>query len=182
MWNWTGIYVKNPARQNIKLFVLATVIAIMTTTSSGLCFPLVRLSLERVGTDYETAELQLHNVLHTQESYEVRVFLNQPDANANTPTEGNDHYAGSLFFYGQGEYIDKKGQKISPREPIAQEFDLSPGASNTSPFTLYLDITDNLRKMIDNSEIVVSLVAVDAKGNQIANPDLQFDSISLVTN
>ncbi|NEP11674.1 MAG: hypothetical protein F6K14_15965 [Symploca sp. SIO2C1] len=163
------------------LFVLATVLVMLGMQPSNSSLPVVRLPLEQVKTDYQTAELQFNKVLHTQESYEVRVFLNQPDANAQTPTEGNNHYAGSLFFYGQGQYIDEQGQKFSSRDPRAQEFDLSPRASNTSSFTLYLDITDSLHQFLNDAEISVSLVAVDAEENQITNPDLAFDSISLVT-
>jgi hypothetical protein len=137
------------------------------------------LPIQQVRADYKKADLVFHNVLHTHDSYEVQVFLSHPNADENTSTVGDDSYAGSLFFYGQGSYLEEQGRQISNREMIAHEYDLSPGASNTSPFTLYLDITNKLRQFIGDSEVVISFVAVDSKGHQIANPDFQFDYITL---
>lgn len=165
---------------HLKILLLTMVIAMMTA-SSGFCLPNIKLSLGGVKRDFETAELHFHNVLHTRNSYEVRVFLNHPNADTTTPIEDNKHYAGSLFFYGQGDYIDPSGEILSNRDPRAREFDLSPGASNTSPFPLYLDITESLRQLVtDGSEVTVTFVAIDQQGNPITNPDFTFESLSLV--
>lgn len=147
------------------------------------CSPIVaRFDLNQIEPNFETAELQFHDVRHTRDSFAVRVFLNQPNANASTPIEDNDRFSGSLYFYGQGEYIDATGNKLSAREPIAREFDLSTGASNTSPFTLYLDITDSLRKVVQtHSEVTVSMVSVDMSGNPIEESEFDFRSITLET-
>lgn len=153
----------------------------MMTTSPGSYLSNPRISLEGVKKDFETAELQFNNVLHTRDSYEVRVFLNQPNADASTPIENNRHYAGSLFFYGQGDYIDPSRSIFSSRDPRAQELDLSPGHSNTSPFILYLDITMSLQQLIaDCSEIELTFVAIDQKGKSITNSDFIFKSLELV--
>jgi len=135
--------------------------------------------IQQVRADYKKADLIFHKVLHTHDSYEVKVFLSHLNVDKNISTENDDNYAGSLFFYGQSYYVDEQGNQISPRDPIAQEYDLSPGASNTSPFTLYLDITNKLRQFMGSSEVAISFVAIDAKGHQITNSDFQFDSLSL---
>ncbi|MBW4632352.1 MAG: hypothetical protein KME30_10760 [Iphinoe sp. HA4291-MV1] len=164
------------------MFTLATLTSVMIAFSKFNA-PVAKFSLEHLGKRFETVELQFNDVKHSKDSFEIRVFLNQPDADVNTPLEGNDHFAGSLFVYGQGEYVNETGERISARETRAQEFDLSPGASNTTAFKLYLDITDSLRKMAaKNLEIIVNLVAVDFKGNQIIKPEFDFGSISLITN
>ncbi|MEC4883713.1 MAG: hypothetical protein SAL70_20635 [Scytonema sp. PMC 1070.18] len=164
------------------LFAIILVAATMTISAFGQGSPAIKISLERLNPNYKVAKLEFHNVQHTRNSYEVRVFLNQPDANADTPTEDNAHYAGSLYFYGQGDEYSLDGQKIPNRGLVAQEFDLSPGASNTSPMKLFVDITDSLRQLNNPSEIIVSLVAVDAQGKPMSNPDLHFSSVSVVTN
>lgn len=164
------------------LLAIIAVIAILAVPYMGKSAPVVRVSLADLRSNYGTAKLEFRNVLHTQESYEVRVFLEQPGADASTPTEGNKHYAGSLFFYGQGQYSGVGVEGLSSRTPLAQEFDLSPGASNTSPFTLNLDITSSLRHFANLPQIGVSFVAVDFKGNQIPKPDLEFESVSLIAN
>ena len=158
-----------------------TIAAITTVMIASINFhqPIAKFDLQHLAVDFQTAELQFNEVKHTKNSFELRVFLNQPDANANTNIEENEHFAGSLYFYGQGEYLDSNGQEAT----LTPELDLSPGASNTSPFPLYLDITTNLRKIApENSELTVKLVAVDAHGNEISDQKLDIASISLVTN
>ena len=152
------------------------------TTSYKFAQPVAKFSLQSIENDFKTAELEFNQVRHTKNSFEVRAFLNQPEADANTPLQGNDRFAGSLFFYGQGEYIDETGESLSAQEVLDRGLDLSPGASNVTPFNLYLDITDSLHKIVTNysSEITVKLVCVDSRGNQITHPDLKLDSISLV--
>ncbi len=164
------------------MFVLATLTSVMIVFSN-FNGPVAKFSLEQLDKRFETAELQFNDVKHSKDSFEIRVFLNQPDADVNTPLEGNDRFAGSLFVYGQGEYVNETGERISAREAHAEEFDLSPGASNTTPFKLYLDITDSLRKMAAKTfEIIVNLVAIDFKGNRITKPEFDFGSISLIIN
>lgn len=158
-----------------------TILFFTTITSSyvGWCLPVIILPIQQVKSDYKKADLVFHNALHTHDSYEIQVFLSHPSTDKNKSTTDSSNYASSLFFYGQGYYVEEQGRHISNREPRAREFDLSPGASNTSPSTLYLDITDKLRQFIGDSEIAISFVAIDSKGHQIANPDFQFDYISL---
>jgi hypothetical protein len=140
---------------------------------------MIILPIQQVRADYKKAELVFHNVLHTHDSYEVQVFLNHPHANDNIPTVSEDIYAGSLFFYGQGDSVEEQRRQISNREMIANGYDLSPGASNISPFTLYIDITDKLHQFIGDSDIVISFAAIDFKGRKIANPDFKFGYITL---
>jgi hypothetical protein len=161
-----------------RVFVLTLIVLIAITSSSvGWCLPMIVLPIQRVKSNYKQAELVFHNVLHTHDSYEVRVFLSQTKADLNTLTDRDENYAGSLFFYGQDRHV--KGQEGYIADRAAQEYDRSPGASNTSPFTLYLDITDKLHQFVDCTEVAVSFVAIDRQGHKITSPDFKFDSISL---
>ena len=141
--------------------------------------PVVGFSLSSVEPDFEKAELEFHNVLHPKDSFEIRVFLNQPDANASTPIEGNDHYAGSLFLFGHGECPGEAGHCAPDRGPIDQ-FDIR-RPSHVMPFTAYVDATEAIRKLAGTGEVSVKLVAVDAKGNIVPSPGTDFDAIALTT-
>ena len=141
--------------------------------------PAARFSLAAVEPNFEKAELEFQNLLHPKDSFEVRVFLNQPDADANTPTEGNDHYADSLFFFGHGECPGEAGH-CDPRRGRIDQFDVR-RPSHVTPFTTYADVTEAMRKVAGAGEVTVKLVAVDAKGNAVANPGTDFDAIALVT-
>jgi len=158
-----------------------TIAAITTVMIASMNFhqPIALFHLKGIEPNFQTAELQFNEVRHTKKSFELRIFLNHPDANANTNIEGNEHFAGSLYFYGQGEYLDPNGEEAT----LTPELDLSPGSSNTSSFPLYLDITTNLKQLVPNSsELTVKLVAVDAHGNEINDLKLDCTSISLITN
>lgn len=139
---------------------------------------MIVLPIQQVKSNYQQVELVFHNVLHTHDSYEVRVFLSRSKADLNTLADREENYAGSLFFYGQDRHVEGQEGYIADLDS-GQEFDRSPGASNTSPFTLYLDITDKFREFLDCSEVAVSFVAIDRKGHKITSPDFKFDSISL---
>jgi len=140
--------------------------------------PIVGFALGAIEPEFEKAELEFQNLMHPRSSFEIRVFLNQPDANASTPTEGNDHYAGSLYLFGHGECPGEEGHCAPDRGPIDQ-FDIR-RPSHVRPFNAYVDVTEAIQRLGD-SEVTVKLVAVDAKENPITNPGTDFDAITLIT-
>ncbi len=141
--------------------------------------PVVGFALGQLESDFEEAELQFHNVKHPRNSFEMRVFLNQPDADASTETNNNSNYAGSLYFFGHGECAGDEGH-CDPDRVRRGKFDLRP-PSHVAPFTLYLDTTECIRNLADEGEVTVRLVAVDSDGNQLEDPGTDFDAIALVT-
>lgn len=125
--------------------------------------------------DFVTAELQLRNVLHSKDTFELRVFLNQPDATADTPTEANNHYAGRLVFFGHGECIGGPGHCDPAMHE--DEFDLRP--PRLAPYDLSLDVTDCVRRLAESAkDIAIKFVAVGEERNAAAN--LVLDGISLI--
>ena len=69
----------------------------LPSTSRG-----TQYSVADLADGFDTAILELHNVGHPLDgTREIRVFINQPDADAETETEGNDHYAGSRVLLGK---------------------------------------------------------------------------------
>jgi tyrosinase len=55
------------------------------------------------------ADIEFHNVDHAGASYEGRVYLNTPDADADTPTTPDAGYAGSYHVFGHGGCLGDPG-------------------------------------------------------------------------
>jgi hypothetical protein len=130
------------------------------------------LSLEGIDAHARAVELELRGVRPTRASFEIRVFFEQADARAATPTAGNPRYAGSIFMFGRGD-------AAIPRPASAP---LVAGAADPgAPMTLSVDVTDALRSIPRSQRSVrVTLVAVDPKGAAIAAPEIELDAAALV--
>jgi tyrosinase len=90
---------------------------------------------------------------------EVRVFVNSPDATAETSTQDR-HYVGSFTFFGIGEHADHGGQSIL--------FDLTDTVRRLR--VTESDVTDNIR---------VQLVPVPIPGVPSANLEFKVGSIEI---
>jgi tyrosinase len=130
-------------------------------------------ALDRTGSDFERADVRFEGLIPPNDSFEVRVFLNEPNADARTPTDRNVHYLGSQYFYGAG----------SSRAPNAS-FAAAARDKQLAPADIRLNVTDRLRAYLANApneNVPVTLVAVDRDGHEISEPGLRFDRLSLVT-
>jgi tyrosinase len=146
--------------------------------------PVASFSLSQVKAVVPQVELRFHKVKHPKTSFEIRVFLNQPDATAATSIEDNPHYAGSIFVFGHGECGGDAGHCEPPVAPRGV-FDLRP-PHHLTPMELSLDASDAVAAIAKTgvaptSGITVTLVAVDHKGKQIDKPGIDFESMSLGT-
>jgi tyrosinase len=108
---------------------------------------------------FRTAEIRLHRVPQLPRSCFVRVFLNLPDANANTPMD-NPHYAGYFAIFGHGDCIGGPGHC---EVPVRGRYDLRPRSHNT-PRNHRVDVTKRARALFDAgaTEIGITLVVVGA--------------------
>ncbi|MBV7333036.1 tyrosinase family protein [Chloroflexi bacterium TSY] len=126
---------------------------------------------------HRKVEVRLHCVQKARRNAAIRVFLNAPEANADTATVNNDHYVGQLRTFG-GLCIGGPGHCDVPF-PRTRRFDLRPLHHN-EPRNFRIDATDAVRRMIAKGEddISVHLVAVDIDGTP-TNEALYFDGVSL---
>ena len=85
----------------------------------------------RDGEDHSRADLVFYDVDHSGASYEARVFINAPDADAGTPRD-DPHYAGSFCIFGHGGCFGDTGHCDVPSEP-RDPFDLRPRTSSSRP-------------------------------------------------
>ncbi|MDX1616302.1 MAG: tyrosinase family protein [Candidatus Promineifilaceae bacterium] len=112
-----------------------------------------------------TATLRFRSQKMQRGSSEVRAFINQPRASAETKTVGNPHFAGSVGFFGM------------ERDP-EQKLEMVAGEDN---FDLELDVTATLRRFAEQKEALsLRLVAVGPDGSQVAAEDIDLEEIELL--
>jgi hypothetical protein len=94
--------------------------------------------------DITRADLVFYEVDHSGPSYEARVFLDNPKANADTPREPDNGYAGSFAVFGHGGCYGDEGH-CAPNDRLRDEFDRRPPHPLT-PQTRTLEVTDALKR------------------------------------
>lgn len=96
---------------------------------------------------FTRADLVFSGVEHGGLSYEVRVFLNNPGATADTPRDPkNLGYAGRFVVFGHGGCYGDVGHCDVP-DPSADPTDLRP-AHPLTPVTKLVTVTDALRRVL----------------------------------
>ncbi len=103
------------------------------------------------------ADLVFYGVDHAGPSYEARVFLDNPKADADTPRERDSGYAGSFAVFGHGGCFGDEGH-CAPDDRFEDEFDLR-AEHPLTPQTRSLEITDALKRTT-GAKVRVSVVIV----------------------
>jgi tyrosinase len=127
---------------------------------------------------HRRAEIRLHKVQYsTAAGAFIRIFLNQPDANTDTPTRGNDHFVTQVATF-SGECIGGPGHCDPPPEK-RRKFDFRPRHRKT-PGNFRIDVTDTVRKLAarGETEFQINLVVLDIDGTPKPNA-LWLDAVSL---
>lgn len=137
------------------------------------------------GTDFDHADLQFHGVDHSGISLQVRVFLNNDDATAETPTDEASGYAGTFHIFGHGGcfgglgHCDVRNRRVHP-----YDYRLPHRLESTMRS---IEVTDTLKRLrnVGTSEVTVTLVPIPYKvGGPVGrdvHDELRLDSIGLVT-
>ena len=134
---------------------------------------------------FSRADLVVTGVDHSTLSYEVRVFLNNPDATAETPRTADQGYAGRYTVFGHGGCYGDEGHCDVP-EPSADATDLRPRHPLT-PLTTFVTITGALQRIFAAGQALrtVTLVPVSLtprRADRAPAPELlEFDDVSLQT-
>jgi tyrosinase len=111
------------------------------------------------GNDFRRADIVFDGVEQAGGSFEARVFLNNPDADASTPTTGEHGYAGSFHVYGYGRYP-------------GPEPDATAGGPR-APMTRYVTATEAVRSALAGGEtgVDVTTVAIGRETAEGPGPD-----------
>ena len=139
-------------------------------------------SVTDLADGFESVILEFHNVGHPLDgTREIRVFINQPDANADTGTEGNEHYAGSRILLGKTMCFGEEGHCNDPAS--RQKFDVRVRPP-MKPIKIYMNITRTMKlpqvvsALPDSTH--VTLVVVDQDANPLPVNAVTMDGLSLV--
>lgn len=145
----------------------------------------VTMSLRPPAGAFRRADLEFHGVDHSRSSFTVRVFLNQPDADATTPPDAEHGYAGAFHIFGHGGCAGQEGHCHVPTERRAN--DLRPPHQLT-PISKRLVVTEALRRALEHgTELTVTVVPVlrdelvDFYGSDLTTDLLHFERVDLLT-
>jgi tyrosinase len=128
---------------------------------------------------HSRAEIRIHKVQYsTTGGAFIRVFLNQPDANADTPTKGNDNFVATVVTF-SGECIGGPGHCDVPPES-KRKYDMRPRHRKT-PGNFRIDATETISKLSlqGASDFQVNLVVIGTDGKPKPNA-LWMDAVSLI--
>jgi len=108
--------------------------------------------------------LRLYGVEHSPESFTVRVFVNDPDADAHTPIRGNDHFASAVYMYGHGNAAYGAAQ-FDP-ETAASRY--QPATKPLERFDTLVDLTQAVRQTASRGEpLRLTFVVVGPSGEPL---------------
>jgi tyrosinase len=127
---------------------------------------------------HRQAEIQLHKVQYaTSGGAFIRIFLNEPDASATTPTRGNDHFVAQVATF-SGECMGGPGHCDPPPE-TRRKHDLRPRHRKT-PGNFRIDATETIRKLAakGDTDFQIQLVVLGIDGQPKTNT-LRLDAVSL---
>jgi tyrosinase len=116
------------------------------------------------------ADLVFYGVDHAGPSYEARVFLDNPDADANTPRDRDSGYAGSFTVFGHGGCYGDEGH-CAPGDRQRDEFDRRPPHPLT-PQIRSLEITEALKSTSGNRVRVDVVIVVRQSKVSAAREDV----------
>jgi tyrosinase len=136
-------------------------------------------SLQHVIPDFDRAEVRFEGLTPPKDSLEVRIFANEPRANAKTPTDENEHFLGSHAFFGHGDCVGAPGHCDVIDRDI---FDLR-GKHHYAPVQVRVNVTRRLRRLIEREQvdsIPITLVVVDRRGKELVDSGLHFEGFMIV--
>lgn len=110
----------------------------------------------KAGEEFARADLLFTGVDHSNLSYEVRVFLNNRRANANTARTLDNGYAGRFIIFGHAGCFGGAGHCEIPNAPKSK-FDLRPPHPLT-PVEKIVTITDTLNHVLRKSNSKMTCV------------------------
>lgn len=125
------------------------------------------------------ARIRLHKIRRPVNSFVIRMFLNQPDANESTPIEDNPNYVGFAAIFGHGACIGSSPDHCAPFLGERAKYDLR-GRHHNTPQTARMKATQTAQRLVaaGAKTLQVSFVVLGVGGKPL--PDaLYLDGVSL---
>ena len=140
-----------------------------------------KISIADLPAQFTRADLEFIRVEHSGASYEARVFINNPEADGNTPPVEANGYAGSFSIFGHGGCFGDVGHCDIHKEQ--DPFDPRP-SHPLLPIKKVVIATNAIKSAITRrADISVTVVPVVMGWTEKSDTDdvLKFDHINLVT-
>ena len=122
-------------------------------------------------------DLVFYGVDHSGPSYEARIFLNAPDATADTPRD-DPHYAGSFCIFGHGGCFGDIGHCDVPEE--VDPFDLRP-PHQLIPAAKTVIVSDAFARVVAPGDETMTVTVVAVVPGADKHDVLRFDTVRLLT-
>ncbi|HXU39375.1 MAG TPA: hypothetical protein VN937_23675 [Blastocatellia bacterium] len=139
------------------------------------------VSVKELPFQFSRADLEFIGVDHSGASYEARVFINNPNADQETPKTEASGYAGSFSVFGHGGCFGDVGHcDINQRR---DEFDLRP-SHPLEAIKKVVIATDAIKKAAAQSaDITITVIPVVMSWTDKSDLEdvLKFDHINLVS-
>ncbi|SRR5216684_1155389 len=144
----------------------------------------VSLSKSDLPAPIARADLVLIDTEHAGHSFEARVFLNNPTANADTPMTEDAGYAGTFHVLGHGGCFGDAGHcEVNDRGKAATDLR---GLHPLTPTRKEMIVTEALKRVLDSGDLkTVTLVPLAIGRPATRNPAeedvLNYSSLKLLT-
>lgn len=139
------------------------------------------IPVKQLPAKFSRADLEFIDVDHSGASFEARVFINNPQADENTPTSEASGYAGSFNIFGHGGCFGDVGHcEVHERR---DEFDFRPTHA-LAPARKVVVATEAIARAVQlKADIAITVVPVVKSWTEKSDRDnvLKFDHINLVT-
>jgi hypothetical protein len=139
------------------------------------------LSVEQIPAQFSRADLEFIGIDHSGASYEARVYVNNPNADADTPATEANGYAGSYYIFGHGGCFGDVGHCEIPQKQ--DSFDIRPSHA-LEPIRKVVIATDAIKNAAaQGSQINVTVVPVILSWTDKTDLTdvMKFDHINLIT-
>lgn len=128
--------------------------------------PKMSLSYHGEENDFYQAVIEFYGIDVRGPSYEGRVYVNNQDADENTPLDSSSGYVGSFYIFGHDGCWGDEGHC----EPLPYRTYDSRVHSHVAPQYKFVDATEAIRKCVkSNSTITVTVVPIISEGSRMSN-------------
>ena len=129
------------------------------------------------GGRFNRAHLDFHAVQYPRQSFELLVFVNEPNPTLAAANAGNPRFAGKIPLFGKKVCSGGPGH-CDPNSWLTDAFDRR-GRHRMAPFDIRCDVTGALKKLAA-TEVTFTFLAVGPNGVPLSNARLDYDALSLV--
>ncbi len=140
-----------------------------------------KIALAALNQQFYRGDIVFDGVDHAGPSFEARVFLNNTAANENTPTVGEQGFAGSFHVFGHGGCFGEVGHCEIRGNP--RPYDPRPAHPLTPARKTVIATAAIKRALAKSKELTVTVVPIVHAGTVLCDFEnvLKFDKVSIRT-